>query len=95
MAAALATAPRAVGQALMRNPFPSQRVPCHRVVAGDLSLGGFTGEWGTEAASPAVARKAALLRGEGVEVGAGGRVDARAVLGADALTAAMRVAGCE
>ena len=33
---------RAVGQALGRNPLPII-VPCHRVVAGDGRLGGFTG----------------------------------------------------
>lgn len=34
--------PRAVGQALGRNPLPII-VPCHRVVAGDGTLGGFGG----------------------------------------------------
>jgi methylated-DNA-[protein]-cysteine S-methyltransferase len=33
---------RAVGQALGKNPFPII-VPCHRVLAGDGALGGFTG----------------------------------------------------
>jgi methylated-DNA-[protein]-cysteine S-methyltransferase len=32
-----------VGQALKRNPFAPQ-VPCHRVVASDLSIGGFYGK---------------------------------------------------
>lgn len=35
-------AARAVGQALGRNPFPIV-VPCHRVLAGDSKLGGFSG----------------------------------------------------
>lgn len=35
-------APRAVGQALGRNPLPVI-IPCHRVLSGDGSLGGFTG----------------------------------------------------
>lgn len=35
-------AARAVGQALGKNPFPII-VPCHRVVAADGGLGGFTG----------------------------------------------------
>jgi methylated-DNA-[protein]-cysteine S-methyltransferase len=35
-------AARAVGQALGRNPLPVI-VPCHRVLAGDGSLGGFSG----------------------------------------------------
>jgi len=34
--------PRAVGQALRCNPF-APRVPCHRVIASDLTLGGFKG----------------------------------------------------
>ena len=35
-------AARAVGQALGRNPLPVI-IPCHRVLAGDGSLGGFSG----------------------------------------------------
>lgn len=35
---------RAVGQAMRRNPF-APRVPCHRVIASDLRLGGFSGFW--------------------------------------------------
>ena len=35
------TAARAVGQALKKNPFVGI-VPCHRVVASDGSLGGFS-----------------------------------------------------
>ena len=34
--------PRAVGQALRRNPF-APWVPCHRVIASDMTLGGFRG----------------------------------------------------
>lgn len=40
IAAELKSAPRAVGQACGRNPFPVV-VPCHRVVAADGGLGGF------------------------------------------------------
>ncbi len=68
IARALHASPRAVGQALKRNPF-APRVPCHRVVAADLSLGGFAG---ARTGAP-IARKAALLRAEGVPV-RGGRV---------------------
>ena len=35
-------AARAVGNALNRNPF-APRVPCHRVIRSDGSLGGFAG----------------------------------------------------
>ena len=38
---------RAVGQAMGRNPFPII-VPCHRVVAADGALGGFSANGGTE-----------------------------------------------
>lgn len=46
---------RAVGQALTRNCDP-QRVPCHRVIGADGSLGGYA--WG-------VAKKRRLLQREG------------------------------
>ena len=38
---------RAVGQTMARNPFPII-VPCHRVVAADGALGGFSAGGGTE-----------------------------------------------
>jgi methylated-DNA-[protein]-cysteine S-methyltransferase len=40
-------AARAVGGALARNPIPIV-IPCHRVLAGDGSLGGFTSEMGVD-----------------------------------------------
>lgn len=49
---------RAVGQAVGANP-AAILVPCHRVVAADLRLGGFGG---------GLARKAVLLRREGIDV---------------------------
>lgn len=53
--------PRAVGQALRRNPF-APKVPCHRAIASDLTPGGFNGaRTGTE-----IARKLRLLAAEGV-----------------------------
>jgi len=52
---------RAVGQALRRNPY-APRVPCHRVIASDLTLGGYEGQKDSEALS----RKIALLASEGV-----------------------------
>ncbi|KAL8905322.1 MAG: hypothetical protein Q9207_002713 [Kuettlingeria erythrocarpa] len=56
---------RAVGNALRNNPF-APRVPCHRVVAADRSLGGFGGEWGMQGKH--AREKVKLLRGEGVVV---------------------------
>ena len=52
---------QAVGQALRRNPFAPE-VPCHRVVAADGSLHGFSGE----RSGAALGRKRALLESEGV-----------------------------
>ncbi len=49
---------RAVGQAVGANPVPIL-IPCHRVVAAEARLGGFSG---------GLAVKAALLRIEGLEV---------------------------
>ena len=60
---------RAVGGALRANPFAPE-VPCHRVVASDLSIGGFCGE--TEGAE--VRRKIRLLRAEGVPLDGAGRL---------------------
>jgi methylated-DNA-[protein]-cysteine S-methyltransferase len=50
-------AARAVGQALGRNPIPII-IPCHRVIASDGSLGGYSGGGGLET-------KAKLLQLEG------------------------------
>lgn len=52
---------RAVGQALKRNPYAPQ-VPCHRVIASDLTPGGFMGQHG----GAALRRKLDLLAAEGV-----------------------------
>ena len=56
--------PRAVGQALHRNPY-SPQVPCHRVVGSDGSLTGFAG---------GLPKKKKMLQDEGVCF-AGERVD--------------------
>ena len=53
--------PRAIGQALRANPF-APRVPCHRVIASDLSPGGFNGR----TSGAALAKKLRLLAAEGV-----------------------------
>jgi methylated-DNA-[protein]-cysteine S-methyltransferase len=52
---------RAVGQALRCNPF-APGVPCHRVIASDLSIGGFRGARGGRA----IRDKLRLLDAEGV-----------------------------
>lgn len=62
--------PRAVGQALARNPHAPE-VPCHRVVRIDGDLGGYQGE----AEGAGIARKRALLEGEGVSFRGARRVD--------------------
>ena len=58
--------PRAVGQALRANPF-APRVPCHRVIAADLTPGGFVGK----TRGPALTRKLRLLAEEGVRFAEG------------------------
>ncbi|KAL8714917.1 MAG: hypothetical protein Q9220_001430 [cf. Caloplaca sp. 1 TL-2023] len=73
ISAHLHSSARAVGNALRNNPF-APRVPCHRVVAADRSLGGFGGDWGKE--GKFAGEKIRLLRGEGVIVDAGkGKVE--------------------
>jgi len=66
--------PRAVGQALKINPFAPQ-VPCHRVIAADLTLGGFQGE--REGA--AVERKRQMLDREGVQFKSGRLADPKQI----------------
>jgi methylated-DNA-[protein]-cysteine S-methyltransferase len=52
-------ASRAVGQALGRNPVPIV-IPCHRVVAGDGGLGGYSGGGGLESKKWLLRREGAL-----------------------------------
>jgi len=56
---------RAVGNALNKNPFSSHRVPCHRVVKLDRSLGGY--------ASGAKIKKKLLLK-EGIKFEKNGKI---------------------
>jgi methylated-DNA-[protein]-cysteine S-methyltransferase len=59
-------AARAVGGAVGRNPIGIV-IPCHRVVAGDGSIGGYGGDWwGSREALLEVKRE--LLRLEGVDL---------------------------
>lgn len=68
-------APRAVGQALRCNPY-APRVPCHRVIAADLKIGGFMGD----VAGPAIRRKLRLLAAEGVRFRDGRLADAERII---------------
>jgi len=63
IARALKSSPRAVGQALRCNPY-APKVPCHRVVNANGSLGGFKGE--TE--GRAILEKMQLLTKEGIKM---------------------------
>ncbi|EME27547.1 Methylated-DNA--protein-cysteine methyltransferase [Galdieria sulphuraria] len=69
LAKALDSAPRAVGQALKRNPFNSDeyipRVPCHRVISKNCTLGGFSGK--TDVNSAEIKKKLELLESEGLK----------------------------
>ena len=56
---------RAVGNALNRNPY-APKVPCHRVVSSDGSLGGF---------ASGSSKKISILKKEGVKVSKGKIVD--------------------
>lgn len=80
-------------QALRRNPY-APVVPCHRVVAASLELGGFSGQWGCD--TPNVRRKRALLEEEGVKVDDQGRLADRAqCLEEQALRRAAKLAKVE
>ncbi|WP_457606226.1 methylated-DNA--[protein]-cysteine S-methyltransferase [Nitratifractor sp.] len=58
---------RAVGTAVGKNPY-APKVPCHRVVRSDGSIGNYSGGEGTTT-------KIAMLKEEGVEVSKGRIVD--------------------
>jgi len=51
---------RAVGWAMRQCPYPNEKVPCHRVIKSDGTIGGY-GEEG-------VIKKARLLRKEGITI---------------------------
>ena len=63
---------RAVGQALKQNPY-APKTPCHRVIASDLTPGGFMGRRGGKT----LRRKLDLLAKEGVRFNAGKLADPR------------------
>jgi len=66
---------RAVGNACRRNPY-APKVPCHRVVRSDGTIGGFGGKTYGKAKE----RKIRLLRKEKIEVKDGKIVDFEGVL---------------
>lgn len=80
---------RAVGQALKKNPF-APVVPCHRVVASSLDIGGFGGQWGEE--SENAKRKKKMLMEEGVRF-IGFRVDGKGHIVEDAVL--LHSDGCD
>ena len=63
LAKKLKSSPRAVGQALKVNPY-APRVPCHRVINSDGSIGGFRGK----TKGKAIKEKIELLRKEGIKI---------------------------
>ena len=60
---------QAVGQALKKNPFAPE-VPCHRVIKSDLTIGGYIGEREGEL----IEKKISLLRNEGIQISADGKL---------------------
>ncbi|TNY24592.1 6-O-methylguanine DNA methyltransferase [Rhodotorula diobovata] len=64
LATLLDSSPRAVGSALRNNPF-APFVPCHRVIASSLYVGGFGGEWLKPGAARSSQSGSARRAGEG------------------------------
>ncbi len=69
----LGSSPRAVGNALRRNPFAPE-VPCHRVVATGGTIGGFKGSWPKNGEGTTITEKKSLLTSEGVQINTAGKV---------------------
>ena len=89
MAAALHSSARAVGQAMRRNPY-APAVPCHRVIAAGLALGGFQGSAPGTPGCESLAKKRSMLEDEGVKFDAAGRVASQShVLGGAELSALL------
>ncbi|QIW99387.1 hypothetical protein AMS68_004905 [Peltaster fructicola] len=65
------TCARAVGNAMRNNPFAPE-VPCHRILAADGTLGGFSGHWGED--GKFAKEKHKLLDDEGVRFDSRGKV---------------------
>jgi len=60
LARELELSPRTIGRACARNPLPIL-LPCHRVVAADGDLGGYSGEGGVETKRKLLQLEGALL----------------------------------
>lgn len=60
---------RAVGNAMNKNPY-APRVPCHRVISSDGTLGGF---------ATGVAKKIKMLKAEGIII-LNGKVDQKQII---------------
>ncbi|RDA92277.1 hypothetical protein CP533_5759 [Ophiocordyceps camponoti-saundersi (nom. inval.)] len=80
LSAYLGSSPRAVGNALRRNPF-APHVPCHRVVATGMTLGGFKGKWPRNGEGITLDEKRRLLKSEGIRFDEKGRVLGTAWMG--------------
>ena len=73
MSAHLGSSPRAIGNAMRRNPFAPE-VPCHRCVATGGNLGGFKGKWPKDGEGITLDEKRTLLRKEGIKFDGKGKV---------------------
>lgn len=60
IASAIGSSPRAVGRACGRNPIPII-VPCHRVLAANHRIGGYSGAGGTDTKRHLLALEGAML----------------------------------
>lgn len=90
LATVLGSSARAVGQGMRRNPF-APIVPCHRVIAASLDLGGFNGQWGGAECSE-VMRKKGMLEEEGVRFSGLKLASSAFFMGPDELAAAAKAA---
>ncbi len=54
-------ASRAVGQALKRNPFPAEKVPCHRVIRSSGRIEGYFGSLDPDSPENRLKRERLLL----------------------------------
>ena len=73
MSAHLKSSPRAIGNAMRRNPFAPE-VPCHRCIATGGALGGFKGKWSKDGTGITLDEKRMLLRKEGVKLAGDNKV---------------------